>query len=128
MTIAKKRYQGFLLTEMTVALIVLGLILTGLAMSLYGFAKLNKYLLTKQHCICAAEAVLDSITATGYPIGKEDIQRLWPDVNITTLTIDGQGQWDGLKLIKATGIGKISRKEVKVELSRYIHVSPQEER
>ena len=128
MTLIRKKYHGFIFTELIVALTVLGMILAGLAISLYGFSKFNRYLLTKQHCICAAEAVLDSITATGYPIGKEDIQRLWPDVNITTLTIDGQGQWDGLKLIKATGIGKISRKEVKVELSRYIHVSPQEER
>ena len=128
MTIAKKRYQGFLLTEMTVALIVLGLILTGLAMSLYGFAKLNKYLLTKQHCISAAEAVLDSVTATGQAVSKEDIQRLWPDVSVTTQSINGQDQWDKLKLIKATAIGKVSHKEIKVELSRYICAPPLEER
>ena len=116
----KKRYRGFTFTELTVALAVLGIILAALAMSLKGFSKFNKYLLTKQHCICAASAVLDGVTATGQILSREDIQRLWPDVSITTQTANGTDQWEGLKLINVTAIGKMPRKEVKIEMSRYV--------
>ena len=120
MIIIRKKYHGFIFTELVVALTVLGMILAGLAISLYGFSKFNRYLLTKQHCISAATASLDSITATGEKIDDEVIERLWPDVSITTEISDGTGQWEGLKLINVTAVGKMPRKEVKVEFSRYV--------
>ena len=120
MTNAQKRYRGFTFTELTVAMIVLGIILSCLAMSLRGFSEFNKYLLTKQHCIYAASAVLDSATAEAEKISAEDIQRLWPDVKIVTEATNGTGKWDGLKLLKVTAIGRMPRKKIKVELSRYV--------
>jgi type II secretory pathway pseudopilin PulG len=61
---------------MIVAASILGLIAAALAMALYTFSRLNHYQLTTQNCIAAAQAQLDSITATGKSIPDEDFQRL----------------------------------------------------
>lgn len=120
MTETQKRHRGLTFTELTVALMVLGIILSCLAISLRVFSEFNKYLLIKQHCIYAASAVLDGATAAAEKINAEDMQRLWPDVIIATETTDGTGQWEGLKLLRVTAVGKMPHKKIKVELSRYI--------
>jgi type II secretory pathway pseudopilin PulG len=51
-----KKYSGFLLTEVIVAAGVLGVILIALALSMYGFAKFNRYQLVRQQCTAAAQA------------------------------------------------------------------------
>lgn len=115
-----KKYGGFLLTEITVALTILGIILVGLALSLHGFAKFNRYQLARQRCIAAAQAELDSITATGKPISEEDFKRLWPNLSVSIKTSAGTGQWQGMKLVEVTANGRSFRKQVKVQLCRYI--------
>ncbi len=40
---------------------------------------------------------------------------------------EGTGQWEGMKLVKVTAGGKSFRKEVKVQLSRYILMVAEEE-
>jgi type II secretory pathway pseudopilin PulG len=112
--------RGFLLTELIVSLSVLGLLLAGLAMSLDGFAKFNRYQLTRQHCIAAAQAELDSIAATGRPIPDEDFSRLWPKLSVAIKEISGAGQWQAMTLVKVTTSGKSYRKDVEIQLSRYI--------
>ncbi len=111
---------GFMLTEMIVAATLLGILLVGLALSLHGFARFNRYQLVRQRCIAAAQAELDSITATGTPIRNEDFKRLWPKLTVSIQSSPGTGQWQGLKLIEVTANGKSFRKEVKVQLSRYV--------
>ncbi|MBA7653270.1 hypothetical protein ES703_61114 [subsurface metagenome] len=111
---------GFMLTEMIVAATLLGILLVGLALSLHGFARFNRYQLVRQRCIAAAQAELDSITATGTPIRNEDVKRLWPKLTVSIKSSPGTGQWQGLKLIEVTANGKSFRKEVKVQLSRYV--------
>jgi type II secretory pathway pseudopilin PulG len=71
----KEKYGGFLLTEIIVAMALLGLIISALAVSLRGFGSLNRYQLVTQQCISAAQAQLDSMTATGKPIPGEDCRR-----------------------------------------------------
>jgi type II secretory pathway pseudopilin PulG len=115
-----KKYRGFLLTEITVAMIVLGILLVGLALSLNGFAKFNRYQLVRQQCIAAAQAELDSITATGKAIPDEDLKRLWPKLSVSIKNSIGTGQWQGLKLIEVTASGMALSKEVRVQLSRYV--------
>jgi len=115
-----KKYGGFLLTEMTVALIVLGILMAGLALSLDGFAKFNRYNLVRQRCIAAAQAELDSLTVTGKPISDEDFKRLWPRLSVSIQVSDGIGQWEGMKLVKVTTSGASFHKEVRVELARHI--------
>ena len=115
-----KKYRGFLVTEITVALTVLTILLVGLGLSLNGFARFNRYQLVRQRCIAAAQAELDSIAATGRPIRDEDFKRLWPSLSVSIQESAGVGQWDGMKLVEVTAGGKSFQKQVKVQLRRYI--------
>jgi len=114
------KYDGFLLTEMTVALTVLGTLLVAFALSLHAFAKFNRYQLERQRCIAAAQAHLDSIAATGKPIAAFDFERLWPRLSFSIKESAGTNQWEGMKLVEVTTKTKSFRHEVKVQLSRYI--------
>ena len=115
-----KKYDGFLVTEMTVALTVTGILLVGFALSLHAFATFNSYQLVRQRCIAAAQAELDSIAARGQAIADEDFQRLWPKLNVSIKKSSGTGQWKGMELVEVTTKGKSFRNEVNVQLSRYI--------
>ena len=120
MSYRNRKYRGFLLTELMVSLVVLGFILTCLALSLNGFRKFNHYQLVRQRCISAAQAELDSIAATGREISEEDFKRLWPGLSISVEKTAGTGQWKGLELVSVKAKGKSFNNDVEVELSRYI--------
>jgi len=105
---------------MTVAATILGLIAAALAMALYTFSRLNHYHLITQNCIAAAQAQLDSITATGKSIPDEDFQRLWPKLTISLESAPGTGQWEGMNLAKVTASGHSFSTRVKIQLSRYV--------
>jgi type II secretory pathway pseudopilin PulG len=115
-----RRYGGFLFAEMTVAFTVIAMLLVGVAFSLNGIVKFNHYQLIRQQCIAAAQAELDSFTAMGKPIEDEDFSRVWPQLNVLIEKSAGQGQWEGTQLVKVTTSGKFLRKQVVIELSRYI--------
>ena len=115
-----RKNSGFFLTEIIVASAVLGILIVGLAMSLYGFAKFNRYQLVRQQCISAAQAELDSITTTGKPIADEDFKRLWPKLDVNIKSSAGTDQWQRLSLVEVTANGMSYNKEVKVMLARYI--------
>jgi len=115
-----RRYGGFLLAEMTVSLTILAMLLASVAFSLNGIAKFNSYQLVRQQCVAAAQAELDSLTATGKSIPDEDVRRIWPRISVTTEKSAGDGQWLGTELVEVTASGKSFRKEVKIQLSRYI--------
>jgi type II secretory pathway pseudopilin PulG len=112
-------HRGFLMTELMVSLVVLGMLLIAFTISLGGFRRLNHYQLTKQHCISAAQATLDSIAATGAEIDGNDLKRLWPNISIRIDETEGTGQWNGLKLITVTAKGQSLSKKTEVRLSRY---------
>jgi len=114
-----KRYEGFLLTELTVSMTILGILVAGLALSLHGFAKFNRYQLVRQQCITAAQAQLESMAATGEPVPDEDFDRLWPNLSVSIEESPGIGQWSSMELVEVTAVGKSFRKEVKIQLSRY---------
>ena len=120
MSVKNKKYGGFLITEIIVALSILAILLVGLALSLYGFAKFNRYQLVRQQCIAAAQAELDSITITGKPSPDEDFKRLWPKLGVNIKRSVGTGQWQAMTLVEVTANGKSFNKEVKVQLARYI--------
>jgi len=116
----KIRYGGFLMTEIIVALTVMAMLLAGLAFSMNGMAKFNRYQLVRQQCIAAAQGQIDSLTATGKPIEDEDFHRIWPELSVSIEKTAGEGQWQAAQLVEVTASGKSFRKEVKIELSRYI--------
>jgi len=113
------RYGGFLLAEMTVSLTILAMLLASVAFSLNGIAKFNSYQLVRQQCIAAAQAELDSLTATGKSIPDEDVRRIWPRISISIEKSAGLGQWKGTELVEVTASGRSFRKKVKIQLSRY---------
>ena len=115
-----RKYAGFLITELTVAMIVLGIILAGLTLTLNGMARFNHYQLTRQRCLSAAQAQLDCIAVTGKPISEADFKRLWPRLNVAIYTSRGIGQWQGMELVRITIIGKSFNKQVRVEQYRYL--------
>ena len=123
MSVKNKKYSGFFITEIIVASAILGILLVGLALSLYGFAKFNRYQLVRQQCIAAAQAELDSITITGKPIPDADFKRLWPKLGVNIKKSAGTSQWQGMKLVEVTATGKSFNKEVNVQLARYILVN-----
>ena len=115
-----RRYGGFLFFEIGTSLGVLAVLLTLLAISMHGLARFNHYQLVRQNCIAAAQAQLDSIAATGEPITEADFNRLWPNLRTDTNKSAGAGQWSGMELVKVTAMGKSFRKDVKIEMTRYI--------
>ncbi|UCC98582.1 MAG: type II secretion system protein [Phycisphaerales bacterium] len=115
-----EKSKGFILTEIIVALTILGMVLAGLAVSLAGFARFNRYQLIRQRCIAAAEAQLDSIATTSRPVSEEDLRRLWPGLTVSVRQSPGEGQWQGLEFVEVTASGKSYRKDVNIRLSRYV--------
>ena len=118
----KKKYNGFLLIEFTVAIFVLGALIIAFALSLNGYARFNRVQLVRQQCTAAAQAQLDSIATTGNPIPDEYFQRLWPKLGFSIKQSDGTGQWQGLNLVEVEANGMSFSQPVKVKLSRYMVV------
>ncbi len=108
-----------MMTELIVSLAVLGMIMVAFAISLDGFRRLNHYHFTKQRCVSAAQATLDSIAVTGKAIDEADVNRLWPGVIVKIEESEGTDQWKGLKLISVSAKGTTRNKKVEVRLSRY---------
>lgn len=110
---------GFSLTELIVALSVLGLLLSLFGASLYQTRTFSHALWTRQHCIAAAQATLDSLSAN-QPLAEADAKRLWPRIELTTSKTPGQGPWQGLTLVTVVASAQSYRHPVHVTLSRYM--------
>jgi hypothetical protein len=123
MKMQQTRHRGLMMTELIVSLAVLGMLMVAFAVSMDGFRRLNLYHFTKQRCVSAAQATLDSIALTGTPIDKADVNRLWPGINIKIEESQGTGQWKGLNLIIVSARKTVGNKNVEVRLSRYIPVN-----
>jgi len=111
--------QGFSLAELIVAMGVLGLLLSLFGVSLYQTRTFSHALWTRQHCIAAAQATLDSLSANR-PLPQADAKRLWPRIELTTTQTPGQGPWQGLTLVTVTGASQSYRHKIHVTLSRYM--------
>ncbi len=116
----KKRRCGFTLSEVIVALTVMAMVMVGLAMSLYALGRFNRYQLVRQRCTAAAQAQLESITATGEAIPAGDFERLWPGLTVSVEESAATGQWEGLTLVEVTATGRSFQRQVTVGLCRYI--------
>jgi hypothetical protein len=119
MTTKHVRYCGLMMTELIVSLTVLGMLMVTFTISLDGFRRLNHYQFTRQRCVSAAQATLDSIAVTGTAINEADVNRLWPGVIIKIDESEGTGQWKGLKLVNVTAGSAALNKKVEVRLARY---------
>lgn len=116
----RMKHNGFLTAELVTAMVLLGLILAGLAVSMHGFSMFNRYQWARQRCLAAAQAELDGVTATGGPISQEELERLWPDVSVSVRKDSGRMQWDGLELVQVTATAQAGPRQVAVHLARYV--------
>jgi type II secretory pathway pseudopilin PulG len=122
MLMAKNRtgYGGFLWAEMVVAMALLGVVLTGLAASMHGFSLVNDCQWARQRCTAAAQAQIDSLVATGRQIEPQELQRLWPRVEVRVDRAPGAGPWEGLELLQVTATVHAGPRKVTAHLARYL--------
>jgi type II secretory pathway pseudopilin PulG len=123
MSMVKKRVKcgGFIVAELLTATALLGLLIAGLAISMSGFSMFNRYQWSRQRCVAAAQAQLDSIVARGRPIESQELERLWPHVEVSVDTRPGEAPWDGLELVQVTAVGRpAGSRPVTVHLARYV--------
>lgn len=121
----RTRQDGFVLAELAVSTALLGLVIAGLAVSMQGFSMFNQYQWTRQRCVAAAEAQLDSLAATGKPIGEGELKRLWPEVDVVMDRTAGVAPWEGLQLVRITATGTTGARKAAVRLERYIRMDQQ---
>jgi type II secretory pathway pseudopilin PulG len=114
------RCRGFLLAELMVATALLGLIMAGLAVSLNGFSMVNDSQWARQRCAAAAQAQLDGFAATGRLIDVQELNRLWPGVDVVADRSPGAGPWEGLELIQVTATAQAGPRKITVHLARYL--------
>lgn len=112
--------------ELMVAMGVMVTLLVALAMTMNGFGRLNRNLLTRQRCIAAAQAQLNSIAATGKTLSEQRLGELWPDVNVAVEKSAGTRQWQGLQLVEATAVGRSYNRTVEIKLARYMKLKARE--
>jgi type II secretory pathway pseudopilin PulG len=116
----RTRCGGFLWAELAVAMTLLGVVLTGLAVSLHGFSLVNNCQWARQRCTAAAQAQIDSLVATGRPIEEQELRRLWPRVEVRVDPSPGAGPWDGLGLLQVTATTRAGPRKITVHLARYV--------
>ena len=111
--------RALLLTELMVALAVLGTLMVGLALTLHSVRRFHQVLGVRQQCMAAAQAQIDSLMATGLAIDPNRIATLWPRLKVETEIRPGEGQWKGLDLVRARASGPSGPRIVTVTLARY---------
>jgi hypothetical protein len=115
-----RRNGGWLIAELGVTLILLGTIGVCLARLMQTTNHFHAYHLLKHRCLAAAEAQLDSYSATGEPLDEEIAKRLWPAVELETETRAGEGPWQGLTRITVTAKGWYGGREREIVLQRCV--------
>lgn len=117
-----KTKPGWISTDFLVSMVLLWMILGVLATAMNATGKYNRLQLVRQQCLAAAQSQMSSLIATGETISDEDISRLWEDVTVTVDKGDGKGQWQGLEMLKVTASSVVKRRQVEVELKKYIYI------
>ncbi len=115
-----RKSSGFLMADLIVGITLFGVLMAGLAVSVHGFGAFNRYQWTRQQCIAAAAAQLDSIAARGISIEPNECERLWPRVTLSVERTPGEGEWAGLERIKIKASAPAGARQVVVELARYV--------
>lgn len=118
----KRKNNGWIVIELTTAMMLLAMILGGLAVSIHAFRTAARINLAREQCMAAGQAQMDSVIITGKPLGDEDIQRLWPGVEVEVTMSQGNDQWQGLQMISVTAKDDKIR-FANVTLSRYLNKS-----
>ena len=106
------------MTEVIVSIGLLTILFFVYTKTLSATGQVNSMFMSKQRCLAAAEA-LDGLAITDQPLDLNTFDRLWPGLQFSIEESDGQGQWQGLKLITSTAIDNSTGREVKAKVCRY---------
>ena len=134
---AKRKTGAWLMTETLIAMSILGMMIAAMAYTQGQANELSRCELVREHCTAAAQAQLDSYTASGKGLSADECKRLWPGVTLEVDVSPGKGDWEGLSLVsvKAAGNGGAAAASAKasgsnvasaggraitVQLSRYV--------
>ncbi len=120
MSLSIKNKKGSMLVEIMVSIAVLSMLLVAFGKSLGVFRSINHFYISKQRCISAAQAQLDSIAVTGKTINNDTFEQLWPHVDVNIERSTGTGDWTGLTLVKVTAETQTGGRNVEIMLSRYM--------
>jgi hypothetical protein len=111
---------GFLLIEAFTSIVLLGMLVGAWMMLQSSAGALNEVHLARQRCILAAQAQLESLTATGAAIAEAEVERCWPGVRTEIRRQAGEGGWQGLTLATVSASLQVRGRTVRVEFSRYV--------
>jgi hypothetical protein len=106
--------------EAFISIVLMGMLAGSWVMLQRSSAALNEGHLSRQRCILAAQAQLESLTATGKAIDDSEMDRCWPGVRTQIARRDGEGDWKGLTLATVSASLDARGKTVRVELARYL--------
>jgi hypothetical protein len=118
----RERNNGWITTETIVAIGILSVLFFAFVKTIQATGELNRLHLARQRCLAAAQAQLNCIKATGRQLIAEDVERLWPGLEVSVEQLSGRGDWKGLRLIKVTTTDKSVPRKVEVRLCRYIAI------
>lgn len=116
----QKHNRGYLLAEAIVALMVLGIILGVLSSLVASVSQASIRIFARQKCIAAALAQLDSVDFTGELLSVEQIESLWPGVQIELKQSPGTESNAGLIKYTATALIVIGDSEIISRQVRYL--------
>jgi hypothetical protein len=115
-----KKYSGIMTIEVVTAIFLLITLTAVLLTSLRFYGHYNRLQWTRQRCLAAAQAQLDSIMVQKVTLSQEDIHRLWPGVKCTIEKQPGLDQWKDLDLYTATTTAQVRKRTVLIQMKRYI--------
>ncbi|MBI5725704.1 MAG: type II secretion system protein [Planctomycetes bacterium] len=115
-----KQRGGWLLIESVIAMGVIALTMAVFMAAQQSSGDYNRYQFMRQKCAAAAQARLDCLRATGELIVPAEMKRLWPEVDVTVELSPGEGDWQGLTLVKAVAAANVKGLPVRVELAGYV--------
>ncbi len=114
-----------MLVDLVTALALLALIVGGLTLTRRATGLANALQLERQHCLAAAQAQLERLSAGGKPLSAEQVEGLWRGVRTRLSAAEGQGDWKGLTLVTVEALSQARGRAVRVELSRYYDRAPE---
>ena len=120
MTVSRRHHEGWVLTEAIVSVGVMGMMLAVLTIAQGRFGTFNAVQLARERCVTASQAELDSIAATGDPLGPQQRAQAWGDIRTKIERAPGEGDWAGMTRVKVTASTTVRGRDVTIALHRYV--------
>ena len=120
MTVSRRHREGWVLVEAIVSVGVMGTMLAVLTIAQGRFGTFNAVQLARERCVAASQAELDSIAATGDPLGPQQRAQAWGGVRTKIEQAPGEGDWAGMTRVKVTASTTVKGRDVTIALHRYL--------